>query len=354
MFATRTITGSSGAATQTLCGRSARAIRRVTIACSSRSLAERSSCSPRWSSTAGSAERRVEPASATVDARRPVAAHQQLGRGADERGVAAAGAVDVAGREARAQDAEDRGGVVRRRRVHGDLAGEHDLLERARADPLDRARDGRLVVLGRRDATRSGSAPRAPGRAAAAARSRSSARRALDARERAPRARRRASASTATVSRTSRPRRASASSGTMQVGGAEAGPVRRGGAVGREREAADGDQPRAGRAVGRVGDGRRRRARATRAATAREAVRPARLEPRDAAERGERRAVAVGLLEAEPGVARRAARRTRRRSGRPRGRRARVSAASDAARRSGARAARRARSGRSSSARAAP
>ena len=41
--------------TQTLCGRSARTIRRVTIACSSRSLSERSSCSPRWSSTAGSA-----------------------------------------------------------------------------------------------------------------------------------------------------------------------------------------------------------------------------------------------------------------------------------------------------------
>ena len=71
MLATRTIAGSSGAATQTLSGRSARAIRRVTIACSSRSFSERSSCSPRWASTAGSAERRVEPASATVDARRP-------------------------------------------------------------------------------------------------------------------------------------------------------------------------------------------------------------------------------------------------------------------------------------------
>ena len=71
MFATLTIAGSSGAATQTACGRSARAIRRVTISCSSRSLSERMSCSPRWSSTAGSADRRVEPASATVDARRP-------------------------------------------------------------------------------------------------------------------------------------------------------------------------------------------------------------------------------------------------------------------------------------------
>ena len=71
MLAMRTMTGSSGAVTHTLSGRSARAIRRVTIACSSRSLPERRSCSPRWSSTAGSALRRAEPASASVPARRP-------------------------------------------------------------------------------------------------------------------------------------------------------------------------------------------------------------------------------------------------------------------------------------------
>ena len=71
MFATLISVGSSGAVTQTLYGRSARTIRRVTIACSSRSFSERRSCSPRWSSTAGSAERRVEPASATVEARWP-------------------------------------------------------------------------------------------------------------------------------------------------------------------------------------------------------------------------------------------------------------------------------------------
>ena len=41
------------------------------MSCSSRSLAEPISCSPRCASTAGSAERRVEPASATVDARSP-------------------------------------------------------------------------------------------------------------------------------------------------------------------------------------------------------------------------------------------------------------------------------------------
>ena len=71
MFAIRTSTGSGACVTHTACGRSACAMRRVTIACSSRSLSLRSSASPRWSSTAGSALRRVEPASATVDARSP-------------------------------------------------------------------------------------------------------------------------------------------------------------------------------------------------------------------------------------------------------------------------------------------
>ena len=71
MLATRTSAGSGAAATHTACGRSARSIRRATIAFSSRSFSLRSSCSPRWSSTAGSALRRVEPASATVLARWP-------------------------------------------------------------------------------------------------------------------------------------------------------------------------------------------------------------------------------------------------------------------------------------------
>ena len=53
---------------------------------------------------------------------------------------------------------------------------------------------------------------------------------------------------------------------------------------------------------------------------------PAAVEPPHDAERRERGAAAVGLLEAEPVLARRAARRTRRRSGRPRRRRATVSA----------------------------
>ena len=72
MLATLTRPGSGAASTQTAWLRSARSIRRTTISCSRRSLAERRSCSPRWSSTAGSALRRVEPASATVAAPAPV------------------------------------------------------------------------------------------------------------------------------------------------------------------------------------------------------------------------------------------------------------------------------------------
>ncbi len=84
MFATLTSPGSDAASTQTECRRSERSIRRTTISCSCRSLGERRSCSPRWSSTDGSALRLVEPASA--DGRRAGAAspHQELGARADE------------------------------------------------------------------------------------------------------------------------------------------------------------------------------------------------------------------------------------------------------------------------------
>ena len=71
MLATLTISGSGAVSTQTACGRSVRAMRSATIACSRRSLSLRSSCSPRWSSTAGSELRRVEPARATVETLAP-------------------------------------------------------------------------------------------------------------------------------------------------------------------------------------------------------------------------------------------------------------------------------------------
>ena len=70
-FSTLIRTGSSAAATHRLTGSRVRWILRSTMACSSRFLGLWRSCSPRWSSTAGSALRRVVPASATVWARAP-------------------------------------------------------------------------------------------------------------------------------------------------------------------------------------------------------------------------------------------------------------------------------------------
>ena len=179
-----------------------------------------------------------------------VAADQQLGRGGDERRVAAAGAEDVTGLEAAAQHAEDRRRVVGRGRLDGDLAREHDLLERARPDPLDGARDGALVVLGRRDRVDRGSGrPGAgsssgsgcePQRGGAGVQARGELlRHVVGRRQRGQRE--------ADVVAAARQRHL----GDDQVGGVEARPVRRVAAVGREREPAERDQPGAGRPVGR-------------------------------------------------------------------------------------------------------
>ncbi len=71
MLATVTISGSAPVSTQTACGRSRRTMRSTTMRCSRRSLSERRRRSPRWSSTAGSELRRVEPARATVETPAP-------------------------------------------------------------------------------------------------------------------------------------------------------------------------------------------------------------------------------------------------------------------------------------------
>ena len=121
-------------------------MRRATIAFSSRSLALCSSCSPRWSSTAGSALRRIEPASATVLARWPSRRISKFGAGGQERRVAAADREHVAGRKRLPEQADDRLGRMLDRRPHLHLAGEHDLLGLSRADLLHRPRHGLLVV----------------------------------------------------------------------------------------------------------------------------------------------------------------------------------------------------------------
>ena len=89
-----------------------------------------------------------------------VAADEQLGAGADEGELRRADAPAVAGGEDLAQGAEDGPRVVGRRRVRAHLAGQHDLLELTGADPLDRALDGVLVVRGRRGARHAGALDR--------------------------------------------------------------------------------------------------------------------------------------------------------------------------------------------------
>ena len=150
MFAIFTITGSSAAATHRLCGRSARSMRRATIACSARSLSERSSCSPRWSSTDGSALRRVEPASASVLARMP-------SRRMSSSGLAATNAASPRPAQKQKQDGNPSRSTPKTAATSC-ATGAWTWTSRAStifssapgADALDRARDGVLVVLGRR------------------------------------------------------------------------------------------------------------------------------------------------------------------------------------------------------------
>ena len=82
-----------------------------------------------------------------------VAAHQQLGAGAHERALRAADAVAVAVGERRAQAVEHRArGRCRARRCTRTSRASTTFSSVARADPLDRAADGLLVVRGRRRA----------------------------------------------------------------------------------------------------------------------------------------------------------------------------------------------------------
>ena len=112
MLATLISSGSESASTQTDRGASLRAMRRATISCSLRFFALCSSCSPRWSSTAGSALRRVEPASATVATLAPAAAHQQLRAGAEEHGLGRADAKAEAGGKRLTQGPEEGAWIV--------------------------------------------------------------------------------------------------------------------------------------------------------------------------------------------------------------------------------------------------
>ena len=270
----------------------------ATIACSSRSLSERSSCSPRWSSTAGSAERRVEPASATVWARRPSRRTSSSGEAADE-GASPRPAAKTK-QESEGARAARRGRRRRRASVAActcDLAREHDLLEGAGADALDGARDRLLEVLGRRaEAT-----ARALGRVRVQQRQRAldePDRRPLGALERAARPCRRARVRRRPSGARPRPGGRGRPRGRCSEAGGEAAPVRRRAAVVRRTRTPRGDQARAG-AARRARRPRPREARSRqRRATSAKRSGPARLDRAHRAERGHGGAVAVGLLEA--------------------------------------------------------
>ena len=158
---TFTSTGRSATVTHTLTGSSVRSIRRATIACSARFFALVRSCSPRWSSTAGSALRRVVPASATVCARAPSRRTSSSGLAPTNARLRRPDAVRVAGREHLAERPEDRARVVRAAAVDAHDPREHDLLELAVARSA--RRPGAPPPRSARAAPRSRHAARATG-----------------------------------------------------------------------------------------------------------------------------------------------------------------------------------------------
>ena len=89
------------------------------------------------------------------------AAEQELGAGAEEGALGGSDAEAEAGREQVAQGAEGDRRIVRGRSLDRDLAREHDLLELAGADSLDRPGDPALVGARRGDARDRGLAARA-------------------------------------------------------------------------------------------------------------------------------------------------------------------------------------------------
>ena len=136
MLATLITAGSRSASTQTERGASARSIRRATIRCSTRFLALCRSCSPRWSSTAGSALRRVEPGERDGGRAGAAAPDEQLRAGADEGALAASRRRSRSRTGRRSRRAPNTAaGIVRGGASTAHLACEHHLLELAAADP---------------------------------------------------------------------------------------------------------------------------------------------------------------------------------------------------------------------------
>ena len=304
-FWTFTSSGSSAAAIQRLTGSRVRSIRRATIACSSRSFGLLSELLAEVV-----VDRRVGAAPRRAGQRhrlraRAVAAHEQLGAGTEERQLRRADAEAVAGREDLAQGVEHRRRVDRARRVHAHLARQHDLLElarrgsaRPRGPPPPRSATGGSALATRGRATGSGSSSGIePGTSSA---SRACARSTSASGASSP------STATFTVSRASPSWRASATSGRTSCAGASDAPLgrwrRRRARTRSRREHGPGcGGARRGRRPGRPPTVRRARLRIAQATSSKRSA-PRASTANDLAERGQREAAAVGLLEAEEAV----------------------------------------------------
>ena len=141
--------GSSAAATHRLTGARVRSIRRATISCFlpvlralQQLLAE--VVVHRWVSAAARGARERHGLRAG-----PVAAHEQLRAGAHEGQLRGAHAPAATGGEGHAKCVQDRARLVVGGAVHPHLAGQHQLAQLTRGDPLHGARH-RPLVVGRR------------------------------------------------------------------------------------------------------------------------------------------------------------------------------------------------------------
>ena len=152
MLATLTTSGSGAVSTQTECGRRRRTIRSETIRCSRRFLSLRSSCSPRWSSTAGSELRLIEPASATVETPAP----ERRTRSSGLAPMKAASGVPTQKQKQEGNCSriapKAAAGSWAAGRLDDDLAGDDDLAHLPRLDPLGRGGDGRFELARGADA----------------------------------------------------------------------------------------------------------------------------------------------------------------------------------------------------------
>ena len=274
-------------------------MRSLTMRCSRRSLSLRSSCSPRWSSTAGSELRRVEPARATVETLAP------------ERRTSSSGLAPVKAASGVPQQKQKQAGNWSRiapNRAAGSWAEPASTITSrasttllispapirsvAAATAASNSAGGRALrisawAVGCGSSSGNGSSRRPASRASAAA---------TRAAASSP-----GPTSALTVRKVRSPLRQSESSGRTSEPGASEDQAEDAAALRREGEAAEPDRPGAGRQPGRLVDDAVAAAAQALGGDVAEAARAARSGLVGDAEAGEGEA-AVGLLPAEPAV----------------------------------------------------